>query len=671
MKLIHKILLSYFLIILVIGSFSSYIMFYNIEKSSTYLEVNRENEIILIAELIDIFISDEQILQDKDKIQNYFISTINKYPYIKKLTLHAQDKSTIEYVGIASSNLTSVNLPSSQIIINSILNNNKNFLYTKGDFNENYLNISYPILGKNNLPIAALEMNVSLKESDLILKRTLDKMQKDTDYIILLAMTISILVMLLISAFMSKIIISPIKKLTRALSSVSDYNLEEEIDIYSNDEIGKLAQEFNKMTLELSDLYLTMDDQIIQKTQEPEEQFLTDSLTGLKNRYALFKKIGSLKDFHVAILDISSFKDINDAYGVDLGNKVLIDLGKKYTYYLLNTNLKLFRLSGDEVVILNNQVLSQNDFIDFIEDIIKKIEHEVFYSHDDDIEINISIHAGISFDSEHAIEKANIALIKTKKEHLDYSIFNQEIYDGYKQNKNIQTISKIKRGLANFGIIAHYQAIVDKHHKIIKYEALVRMKDHDKILSPSYFLDVAKKTKYYHEITKSIIFMTLDKFKDRDELISINICAEDITSKHTQNFIKHQLSIFKDPSRVIFELVESENIHNLPELQDFILYVKNLGAKIAIDDFGTGYSNFSYLMDLEPDYIKIDGSLIKNINTDQRSYAIVKTIVKFAHGLNIKVIAEYVHSKEVLKICEKLNIDEFQGYYFSEPSILN
>jgi EAL domain-containing protein (putative c-di-GMP-specific phosphodiesterase class I) len=79
------------------------------------------------------------------------------------------------------------------------------------------------------------------------------------------------------------------------------------------------------------------------------------------------------------------------------------------------------------------------------------------------------------------------------------------------------------------------------------------------------------------------------------------------------------------------------------------------------------YSNFSNLHDQEPDYIKIDGSLIKNIDTDEKSYNIVKTIVIFAHNLNIKVIAEFVHSKEVLEVCQQLNIDEFQGYFFGEP----
>jgi len=194
------------------------------------------------------------------------------------------------------------------------------------------------------------------------------------------------------------------------------------------------------------------------------------------------------------------------------------------------------------------------------------------------------------------------------------------------------------------------------------------MKDEDKILSPYFFLDIAKKTKYYQQITRSMIFQAFSEFADRDEEISVNLCADDFLNKETKLFILEQLDNFKNPKRVVFELVESEDLQDIKGLQDFIADLKSRGAKIAIDDFGTGYSNFSYLIDLSPDYLKIDGSLIKNIDTNKKSYDIVKTIVTFSHSLDITVIAEFIHSKEVLEICKELGVDEFQGYYFGEPS---
>ena len=97
--------------------------------------------------------------------------------------------------------------------------------------------------------------------------------------------------------------------------------------------------------------------------------------------------------------------------------------------------------------------------------------------------------------------------------------------------------------------------------------------------------------------------------------------------------------------------------------------IKSFGCSVAIDDFGSGYSNFAHLLKLNPEYIKIDGSLIKNINTDKNSLIIVRTINSFAHDLGIKTVAEYVHSREVFEVLKSIGIDEFQGFYFGKPQL--
>ena len=338
--------------------------------------------------------------------------------------------------------------------------------------------------------------------------------------------------------------------------------------------------------------------------------------------------------------------------------------------HLDGTSLDIYRLGADEAAVLNKNIQSEQKFKETIKHLIRNLEHETIYIEEEDLEVNISLHAGISFESEHSLEKANIALIHAKKEYIDLVIYDKKLEAENKQVENLEKIMKIKNAIKNYDFIAYYQPIVNKNREVVKYEALVRMKDKKEISSPYYFLDIAKKTKYYPHITRSMVFQAFKEFSDRDLSFSINIEADDILNEETQSFIKNQLENFNDPSRVIFELVESESIHNIAGIKEFIGFVKNKGAKIAIDDFGTGYSNFSYLLDLEPDYLKIDGSLIININTDTKAYNIVKTLVSFAHNLEIKVIAEFIHSKEILAICEELDIDEFQGYLFGEPSPL-
>ena len=121
--------------------------------------------------------------------------------------------------------------------------------------------------------------------------------------------------------------------------------------------------------------------------------------------------------------------------------------------------------------------------------------------------------------------------------------------------------------------------------------------------------------------------------------------------------------------RIVFEILESDYITDYSLLEDFVIKYRNQGIKIAIDDFSTGYSNFAHILKIRPNYIKIDGSLIKNINTDKNSYELVKSIIDFSKALNIKVIAEFVHSREVYESILNLGVDEFQGFYLGEPSL--
>ena len=156
-------------------------------------------------------------------------------------------------------------------------------------------------------------------------------------------------------------------------------------------------------------------------------------------------------------------------------------------------------------------------------------------------------------------------------------------------------------------------------------------------------------------------------FKTNEIEFSINLSVMDIAEPQILDYIVMMLQRYSIGSRVVFEIVESEYIENFNIVTSFIDEVKKYGCKIAIDDFGTGYSNFEYLIKLKADYLKIDGSLIKNINTDYNAFLVVSTIVEFSKKLNMQTIAEFVENEEVFKIVQQLGIDYSQGYYFSTP----
>lgn len=188
-----------------------------------------------------------------------------------------------------------------------------------------------------------------------------------------------------------------------------------------------------------------------------------------------------------------------------------------------------------------------------------------------------------------------------------------------------------------------------------------------KTISPYLFLDIAKQSKLYPQITKRVLEKAFVAVNATDKKISINITAEDILNTSTKEFLFNQLKDSNNTQNIIFELVESEGIESFDEVKLFIEKIKTFGCQIAIDDFGTGYSNFEYLLKLEADIIKIDGSLIRQIDTNQNSYNVVESIVSFAKKNKIKTVAEFVATKEIQEKVLSLGIDFSQGYLLGEP----
>ncbi len=195
------------------------------------------------------------------------------------------------------------------------------------------------------------------------------------------------------------------------------------------------------------------------------------------------------------------------------------------------------------------------------------------------------------------------------------------------------------------------------------------MDENDNVISPELFIPISKRIKVYDEVTKTIIDKSFAVFEQNDYGFSINLSMEDIINGEIYRFILDKLKSSSASKRAIFEIVESEAVKDFDKIMRFIKEVRRYGAKIAIDDFGDGYSNFSYLIKMDVDYLKIDGSLIENIDTDNNSYLIVETIVDFANKLGIKTIAEYVHSSPVMDKVVEMGIDYSQGFYIDKPSL--
>jgi len=243
------------------------------------------------------------------------------------------------------------------------------------------------------------------------------------------------------------------------------------------------------------------------------------------------------------------------------------------------------------------------------------------------------------------------------------------------ESKNkLKMIKTIKDALKVEGkVISFFQPIVDnKTQEIEKYESLIRLVDkNENVLTPYHFLELAKKTGYYQNITLKVIHNAIETLKYSKANISINLSASDIESEHIRKKLSELVSIPRNKGRITFELLEDENLNNIEIVKEFIIFSKSIGdVKIAIDDFGAGYSNFERISDFQPDYVKIDGSLIRNVVDNEFSQSIVEALVTFAKKNNIQTIAEFVSDEKIYEYVKRIGIDYSQGYYFGKPEPL-
>ncbi|MGE4420493.1 MAG: EAL domain-containing protein [Sulfurimonas sp.] len=383
---------------------------------------------------------------------------------------------------------------------------------------------------------------------------------------------------------------------------------------------------------------------IIEQKMEIEKIAYTDLLTGYANRFDLHLDIENAESPYIAIFNLDNFRQINDFYGHEFGNLVIISIANKiYNLISQEKNLKFYRLQGDEFAVLADNFYKEL-FVLEVKKIIDSIKEKFSIQNK---ELLISCSSGVSFeDKEHLLSSANMALSTARSKNIDFLVYNESKSLNKVYEENMYWTKKLSDAIKNNDIISFYQPIVNNSNLAYeKYECLVRMRDGEKIISPFFFLEVGKKTRQYFSITKAVIEQAFEKFKNIDAEFSVNLSINDILEPDITEFILKMLQKHDIGAKVVFEIVESEYIVNFEGVIRFINEVKKYGCKIAIDDFGTGYSNFAYLIKLKADYLKIDGSLIKNIDTDKNALLVVSTIVEFSKKLGMRTIAEFVENE--------------------------
>jgi diguanylate cyclase (GGDEF)-like protein len=423
-----------------------------------------------------------------------------------------------------------------------------------------------------------------------------------------------------------------------------------------------------------------LEEKVQERTQELRDKLYKDDLTNVYSRYALIDDISNREADDIPnlfILNIDSFSLYNELYGIEVGNLILIKFADMLCSFNHDNDYKIYRVAGDEFALYKNtKFISFNQNEQYIKDLIHLVKTTKIYIQNIDIELSITI--GISFDTENPLETANMALADAKKQNKSFTTYNTQVDTKEKLKNTLYWKQEIKAALEEDRVVPYFQPIVNRNQEIIKYETLMRISQKDgnriNIVSPGHFVDIAIKTKQYPKLSYYLIKKAINMMVEQNVSLSVNVSFDDIYNKTFMDMLYNSILEFnkynKDqnkPHKIVLEILESDEIDDYDLFVEQLTRFKNIGAVVAIDDYGSGYSNLSQIVGLSPDYIKIDGTLIEGILSDTKSYQIVKSVIEFAKSLDIKTIAEYVSSKEIFDVLYDLGIDEFQGYYFGKP----
>ncbi len=388
----------------------------------------------------------------------------------------------------------------------------------------------------------------------------------------------------------------------------------------------------------------------------------------------IFLKKNNIKTLF--LVDILYMKDLNAIYDFKNGDFIIKQLEfilKNKTKELIkqelkrNITIKVKNTHADvfEILLLDN--LSIQEII-----IVKNLIYECIISNNfkllnSNASINIDITIGCAKSEDKNIKiYAEKALHNAKLNFIHYMYYDSFLYKNESINENLLDVLtySIENNLAE----PYFQAIMDNNtNKIVKYEALMRIFDKDgHMLMPNIFIHKAKKCRLYNKLMEILIDKIIIYILKYKIHVSINLDYTDILNPQIKKTLVSKIRNNNIGKYLTLEILESEKVSNFDTVNEFINDVKKLGVKIAIDDFGTGFSNYENILNLNIDYIKIDGSLIRKIDEDIY-LNLIKSIVLFSKQQNIKVVAEFVSDLKILRYVKSIEIDYSQGYYVGKP----
>ena len=404
------------------------------------------------------------------------------------------------------------------------------------------------------------------------------------------------------------------------------------------------------------------------------KELIIDALTSVYKKQYLdeFFEKNRLDQYNIMLLDIDEFKEVNQKFGFESGDLIL----KAFTQTLLSSVSPsgiVVRTGGAEFLIaLPKDEVKVEEQAQNIFDVLKVkkylIGNEIQY-------LTVSMSAMSVPENTTSLQNVERMLdeklleVKSKGKN-DLAILNETEF----RNVYYNNIDYIKEALEEERLICLYQPIYDMQTKqIVKYEALVRLIDkenEEKLIVPFHFMKLVKGTSQYIRMSKLVlreVFETLHRYEDIE--ISVNVDLDDLDNADMMKLITQNLYENRAiANRLTFEILEEHEVKDYGKIMFYLQQLKAFGSKIALDDFGSGYASYSYLIKLNIDILKIDGSIIQELkNSPDHAKTVIRSIKELAESFGYELVAEFVSDEEIYETLKALGIQYAQGYYLGEP----
>ena len=404
------------------------------------------------------------------------------------------------------------------------------------------------------------------------------------------------------------------------------------------------------------------------------KELTIDELTSAYKKQYLqeFFNKNRMDKYNMMLLDIDEFKEINQKFGYESGDIVLKEFTETLSSILSSRSI-IVRIGGAEFLIVSPK--EEGKIEEQAQKVFDELKEKKYLIGNEIQYLTVSMSA-MSIPKETKLIQNIERLLDEKLLEVKSKGKNGLGILGVTQLSEVRygNIDYIKEALEEERLVCLYQPIHETQtKKIVKYEALVRLVDKDdpqKLISPFYFMKVIKGTSQYIKMSKLVlreVFITLHTYKDVE--ISVNLDLDDLDNADMMKLITQNLYENRTiANRLTFEILEEHEIKDYGKVMFYLQQLKAFGSKVAIDDFGSGYASYSYLIKLNIDILKIDGSIIQELkNAPDNAKTVIRSIRELASVFQYEVVAEFVSDEYIYDILKELDIEYVQGYYLGEP----